>query len=132
MTFIWHAFVSSSPNHYRWGGSNPLFFCSGTEIARDVAEDFAADPKGSLSAHPLEKLMLLPSKWLEENMLAACNKYLHVMEVYVNNFCTMVQTPDVEHLRHISHSLLHVIHSVFFPPEVLGLEGGDPISYKKY
>jgi len=53
------------------------------------------------------------------------------MEVYVDDFCTMVQTTDARYLRKLSHSLLHAIHSVFPPPEVLGLDGGDPISNKK-
>ena len=75
--------------------------------------------------------MLLPDKWLEEELAATCNKYLHVIEVYVDDVCTMVQTEDPHHLRHVSRALLHAIHIVFPPPDMLGLDGGDPISNKK-
>ena len=74
--------------------------------------------------------MLPPEKWPEENLASICNDYLHVMEVHVDDFCTMVQTDNPAHLRHISRLLLHAIQSVFPPPEVSGLDGGDPISYK--
>ena len=53
------------------------------------------------------------------------------MEVYVDNFCTMVQTQDVNKLRHVSRALLHAIYSVFPPPAVTRHEGGDPILNKK-
>jgi len=53
------------------------------------------------------------------------------MEVYVDDFCTMVQTEDPHHLRHLSRSLLQPIDSAFPPSDVSGLNGGDPISNKK-
>ena len=110
----------------------PPFFCAATgETDRDLAEDSAKQPRGSLAPHLLEDLMLSLDKWPEEKLAAIFNKYLHVMEVYVDNFCTMVQTEDPHHLRHLSRSLLHAIHVVFPPPEVSGLDGGDPISNKK-
>ena len=109
---------------------SPPFFCVATETARDITEDYDMEPRGSLAPHPLENLMLPPEKWPEENLASICNDYLHVMEVHVDDFCTMVQTDNPAHLRHISRLLLHAIQSVFPPPEVSGLDGGDPISYK--
>ena len=53
------------------------------------------------------------------------------MEVYVDDFCTMVQTLDVTQLQHISRAILTTIHDVFLPPSVTGHSGGDPISNKK-
>ena len=41
---------------------SPSFFCAATETARDIAEDYAAEPQGSLNTHPLEDLMLPPGK----------------------------------------------------------------------
>jgi len=109
----------------------PPFFCSVTETARDIAEDFPATPIGSLPEHPLEDMMLPPSKWPEEGLDDTCKKYLHLMEVYVDDFCTIVQTSDVKQLRHLSRSLLHAIHKVFPLPSVSGLAAGDPIYEKK-
>jgi len=53
------------------------------------------------------------------------------MEVYVDDYCTMMQTSDVTQLRQISHALLIAIHDVFPPPPVTEHSGGDPISNKK-
>ena len=112
-----------------WSESPPFFYAT-TEIARDVAEEMVRVLMGSLPTHPLEYLMLTPGKCPEDNMAITCQKYLHVMEVYVDVFCTMVQTSDINTLRHVSHSLLYAIHS-FPSTNNLGHTGGDPISSKK-
>ena len=54
-----------------------------------------------------------------------------MLEVYVDDFCTMVQTIDADKLRHISRALLHGIHSISPPPLVSGHEGGDLVLHKK-
>ena len=113
-----------------WAESPP-FFCAATETARDLAEVMVTEELGSLAPHPLEHLMLPPAKWPEATLASTCDKYLRVMEVYVDDFCTLVQTSDVNILRQVSRSLLHSIHSVFPPPAISGHSGGDPISHKK-
>ena len=75
---------------------------------------------------------MLPShKWTEAELEHTCVKLLHVMEVYVDDFCTMVQMSNKNMLTHVSRSLLHAIHDVFPPPSVTGHSGGDPVSEKK-
>ena len=54
-----------------------------------------------------------------------------MLEVYVNDFCSMVQTSNVAHLRHVSRALLQAIHSVSPPPNITKHTGGDPVSLKK-
>jgi len=50
----------------------------------------------------------------------------------VDDFCTRVQTLDVDTLRHVSRALLHAIHSVSPPsPAITKHAGGDPISLNK-
>ena len=111
---------------------SPPFFCAATETARDIAEDMVKAPIGTLEPHPLEPLLLPPAAWPEEELATTCESYLHVMEVYVDDFCTLVQTSDVAVLRHVSRALLHAIHSVSPPPPAIsGHGGGDPISNKK-
>ena len=110
---------------------SPPFFCAATETARDVAEDLTAEPVGSLAPHPLEHHMLPPDRWPEESIGTTCAAFLRVLEVYVDDFCTMVQTSDVDTLRHVSRALLHAIHSVFPPPAITKHKGGDPVSIKK-
>jgi hypothetical protein len=53
------------------------------------------------------------------------------MEVYVNDFIQAAQTTDPDRLLHMSHAILHGIHSVFPPPSVTGHDGEDPVSQKK-
>ena len=63
-------------------------------------------------------------------MAFTCDKYLKVMEVYVDNFSTLLQTSDVEILRQVSRSLLQSIHCVFPPSAVSRYSVGDPILHK--
>ena len=62
----------------RWSESPP-FFCIATETPQGLAEDNAERLWGSLAPHPLEDIILLLDKWPEEELVAICNKYLHVM-----------------------------------------------------
>ena len=45
--------VVPSALQMEWSES-PSFFCAATETARDVVEDFATKPRGSLKPYPLE------------------------------------------------------------------------------
>jgi len=94
---------------------SPSFFCSVTETARDMAEVLTHEPLGSLPPRPLETHMLPPALWPESNLHSACTNFLHMLEVYVDDFCLIIQTADVAHLRHVSRALLHAIHSVSPP-----------------
>jgi len=96
-----------------------------------VAEELSKEPRGSLPPHPLESLILPPSVWPEENIASTCIYFVKMLEVYEDDFCTMVQTTAVNKLRHISRALLHGIHSVFLPPSISGHDGGDPMLHKK-
>ena len=93
--------------------------------------ELAAEPVGPLTKHLLEAYMLSPSKWPEDGLGIICRKYRRVMKVFVDNFCTMVQTMDVKELKHVSCSILQAIYDVFPPPDILRHSGGDPISEKK-
>ena len=61
----------------------------------------------------------------------ACVAFLHLLEVYVDDFIQLAQTTSRDALMHCSRALMHVIHSVFPPPEVTGHAGKDPILLKK-
>ena len=53
-----------------------------------------------------------------------------MLEIFCNGFIHMVQKSYPAQLLHLSRALIHVIHSVFPPPQVLGHNGQDPISKK--
>ena len=57
--------------------------------------------------------------------------FLHMLEVFVDDFVQLVHTTDEEALRHCSRAVLHGIHSVFPPPNFTGHNGADPVSVKK-
>ena len=109
---------------------SPPFFCAATETARDVAQHYC-DTNAALPPHPLEHYMVAPNKWPQHLLPSICEQYVRLLEVYVDDFCTLIQCTDPAELLRISRALLHAIHSVFPPPSQTGHPGGDPISVKK-
>jgi hypothetical protein len=110
---------------------SPSYFCAASETARDVAETLAAQPMGSLAAHPLEGYLVPPSDWPEDTLHTSTAAFVNLMEVYVDDFIQMAQTTDPKQLEHLARAMLHAIHAVFPPPEATGHAGEDPIALKK-
>ena len=93
-----------------------------------------AEPVGSLPEHPLEKWMMppearltSPAKWKGKD----CGAFLSMIENYIDDCVSLVQTTDMEVLRHAARAALYGIHSIFPPPHISGDSGEDPISLKK-
>lgn len=128
------------PSALQMGWSeSPAFFCAASETARDVAENMMAEPCGSLPTHVLEPFML-PSDHFPETTTTqdnldpdseATEKFVRLLEVYIDDFINLAQTTDVNELRHISRAVLHGIHSIFPPPAVTGHDGEDPVALQK-
>jgi hypothetical protein len=110
---------------------SPAFFCAASETARDITQDLAATPVGSLPAHPLEDWLLHPAEWPDAALEDHATKFLHLIEVYVDDFIQLAQTTDPNQLEHLARAILHGIHSVFPPPAVTGHTGEDPVALKK-
>ncbi len=53
---------------------SPAYFCAASETGRDVAEELAAKPTGSLPEHPLEGMLLRPEDWPEDTMDTASDQ----------------------------------------------------------
>ena len=58
------------------------------------------------------------------------NKFLHLIEVYIDDFIQLAQTTDPTQLLHLSCTLLHAIHSVFPPLCITRGSEEDPIPLK--
>jgi hypothetical protein len=58
-------------------------------------------------------------------------KFVHLIEVYVDHLLQLAQTTNPQQLEHLSRAILHSIHSVSPPPFVTGHAGEDPVSIKK-
>ena len=118
--------------------SSPAFFCAATETGRDVAELLCRQPK--LPPHPLEHHMIDPidPQLLTLPDLDQCTRdptgpqrLQHLFEVYVDDYCALLQATDEATIRHHSRALLHAIHQLFPPPTATGHDGEDPTSHKK-
>ena len=99
-----------------------------------MAASNVAEPQGDLPENPLEDLtmpeaFLLPEITSRTKQQGA--KFLHMLEVYMEDFIQLSQTDDKEALRGCSRALLHRIHNVFLPPAISGHVGEEPVSMKK-
>ena len=54
-----------------------------------------------------------------------------MLEVHVDNFCTLAHSRNADKLCHFSRALLHSIHEVFPPLDISSLGRDDSISIKK-
>jgi hypothetical protein len=110
---------------------SPAYFCAASETARDVAEELAQHPRGSLPEHPLEGYLVPPGEWPDDTIEQQASDFVKLLEVYVDDFIQLAQTENRAQLEHLSRAILHAIHSVFPPPAVTGHNGEDPIALKK-
>ena len=112
-----------------WAESPP-FFCTATETARDVGQALIDDGV-ELPRHPLEHRTLRPQEWSDDEIDERAPEFLHLLEVFVDDFIQMAQTDDVAALRGLSRKLMTAVHSIFPPTKVTGHSGQDPLSQKK-
>ena len=108
-----------------------LYFCATSETARDIGETLATQPIGSLLAHPLEEYLVPPDLWTNDTTDQHSSDFLHLLEVYINNFIHLAQTTNPAQLHHLSRALLHGIHSVFPLPSITRGKEEDPVALKK-
>ena len=121
-----------------WTSSPPLF-CAATETARDVAETLRT--RDNLPPHPLEDNTICrtalhqaaqhPHSWTLEELPDKLHNLNYLLEVFVDDFCGMVQATDEAILRHHTRAIFHAIHAIFPPTSVTKHAGEDPISQKK-
>ena len=108
---------------------SPPYFCTATETARDIASDYCDTPIGSLPPHKFDK-HLEGDKDYNELPLKVDGKEpcRYGLEVYVNNFMSIVIPTSMEQLTHVGRAIMARIHDVF-PEDII--DGNDPISEKK-
>ena len=94
------------------------YFCAASETS------CALEPIRSLPPHPLEHHLAPPT--VDRNhpphTLTNTNQqasFLHLLEVYINDFIQLTQTTDETQLLHFFHALLHAIHSTSPPPAAM-------------
>ena len=81
--------------------------------------------------HPLEEYLLPLTFTTTYPTAKETQGFLHLIKVYINDFIQLAQCMDPNQLLHLSHAILHGIHSIFPLPTVTGSTEEDPITLKK-
>ncbi len=108
---------------------SPLYFCAASETSRDVATEYAETRVNSLASHKFEKFVAGAPEY--GNLPEAGDQqlgFVYMIEVYVDDFMSLVIPVSREQLRHVANAIMHVIHDVFLPDKD---DSNDPISEKK-
>jgi hypothetical protein len=108
---------------------SPPFFCAATETSRDIATQHAEKKLNLLTPHKFEKFVVgapeyqaLPEAWINPI------RFAYMVEVYVDDFMSLVIPVSREQLCHIANAIMHGIHDVFAPDVE---DSNNPISEKK-
>jgi hypothetical protein len=109
---------------------SPLYFCAATETTRDVATEYIETPVNLLQPHKFHKYVVgdVEYETLTE-FHNGDNGFLYMVEVYVNDFMSLVIPVSQEQLQHVVAAIMTGIHDVF-PPDADN--SNDPISEKKH
>ena len=111
---------------------SPVYFCSATETARDVADKLFRE-NTPVPFHPQEEIIMnidwksLPKEIREDED----NCLVHCLEVYIDDFIGMIQATDEPTLKRFTQCVLEGITSVFPDPKLTGSKMGPPISPSK-
>ena len=106
---------------------SPPYFCTASETARDVAEQYLQLPIGDLPTHKFtHKTERHPEAKALPQEATAPMKF--VLEVYMDDYIGLAIPTSLSQLRHYSDAVMFGIHDVF-PPD--NNDDADPISNKK-
>jgi hypothetical protein len=109
---------------------SPPYFCAATETARNISTDYIEMEINSLPLHKFKHYVMRASEFATLPMTARDEQgcFLYMVEVYVNDFMSLVIPVSQEQLRHVGNAVMHGIHNIF-PPDVI--DSDDPILEKK-
>jgi hypothetical protein len=109
---------------------SPPYFCAATETAWDISMDYIETEIDSLPLHKFKHYVMRASEFATLPMRArdkqGCFQYM--VEVYVDDFMSLVIPISQEQLCHVGNAVMHGIHNVF-PPNAI--DSDYPISEKK-
>ena len=106
---------------------SPPFFCAASETARDIAGNYCETGIGTLPDHKFLQYAI-GNKAYEALPESNDGMLRYLLEVYVDDYVSLVIPASREHLRHVSNGTMMAIHDVFPPDEI---DENDPISEKK-
>jgi len=98
-------------------------------MARDVAQDYCETKMGTLPPHKLTNYVIGNQAYEDLPEQDALNNFFrYLLEVYVDNFVSLVIPTSREQLRHVSTGTMTGIHDVFPADEI---DSNNHISEKK-
>jgi hypothetical protein len=108
---------------------SPPYFCAATETSRDVAMDYTKTPINSLPPHKFVKYTTGdPEYEALPELQKGNNEYMYMLEVYVDNFMSLIIPVSLEQIRHVATVVMTSINDVFLPDDT---NNDDPILEKK-
>jgi hypothetical protein len=95
---------------------SPPYFCAATETSWDVATKHAETNLNSLTPHKFEKFVVGAPEYqaLPEAGINSIG-FAYMVEVYVDDFMSLVISVSREQLRYVANAIMHGIHDVFLP-----------------
>ncbi len=108
---------------------SPPFFCMSSETARDVAQDYCEAEIGTLPPHKFTNYITGNQAYdkLPERDDSR-NNFRYFLEIYVNDFVSLVIPTSRKQLWHVSTDTMAGIHNVFLANDD---DSNNPISEKK-
>ncbi len=96
---------------------SPPYFCTATETARDVTTDYINQTVGTLRNHKFERYVIGDAEYnaLPESC-SPSNCFLYTIEVYVDDFMSLVIPVSRKQQRLVATVVMTGIHDVF-PPD---------------
>jgi hypothetical protein len=108
---------------------SPPYFCAATEMARDIATTYIKTGIGTLPNHKFEQYTSGAEAFDTLPAVADINNgFKYALEVYVDDFISIVIPASQDQLRHVANAIMESIHDIF-PPD--NNNANDPISEKK-
>ena len=106
---------------------SPPYFCTASETARDVAEQYLQLPVGTLPDHKfITKTEQHPE--LHDLPQNETGPLKFMLEVYMDDYIGLAIPTSISQLRHYANAVMYGIHDVFPPDDD---DDNDPISNKK-
>jgi hypothetical protein len=108
---------------------SPPYFCAATETIHDVMMEYIKTKISLLPSHKFEHYAVDSPNYTDLPETAIESKgFGYMVEVYVNDFMSLVIPVSWEKLRHVANAIMHGIHDVFPPDKD---DSNDPILEKK-
>ncbi len=107
---------------------SPPYFCTASEMAQDVGEDYINTPVNLLVSHKFESYTITDQGGMIAPWGLAEKQFRFLLEVYVDDFMSLVIPTAETQLCHVANAVMYGIHNVFPDKDD---EGEDPISLKK-